>query len=339
MSWREEGISAVRRSRELAGSAGVGASPGGYSDGGARTERLAWPGARPRQPVGLLKGGIVRQWRRDGIPIDDEDLGDLASCDGEALCEFEGVRFRFTAESIAGHPVEPAPRHGNAVVLTLRQIGGRGSRAASIWSSSPRPAPWPRQAAKNGSAGSLPTPSRSPTARLVATSARSSSTRPRTSSPAVRPPDGRPPRAPRRARAGGPRRPTGQAAHRLLAGLVDVEQAIEAADPKDAHDALVGARQSDGAGAPAPSGADRHGQPRGVDERDFAEVDDDRPGALLEALRNGLVEPRRGVSIDLAAQHDHRDMLRGVHEPHPEAEPRRSQPSDRWQLATRDRDV
>ncbi len=114
----------MRRSRELAGSAGVGASPGGYSDGGARTERLAWPGARPRQPVGLLKGGIVRQWRRDGIPIDDEDLGDLASCDGEALCEFEGVRFRFTAESIAGHPVEPAPRHGNAVVLTLRQIGG-----------------------------------------------------------------------------------------------------------------------------------------------------------------------------------------------------------------------
>jgi hypothetical protein len=64
----------------------------------------------------------VRQWYRDGLPIDERDLGDLAARDGEALCECGGLHFRFTAETIAGHPVQPAPRHSAAVVLTLRQI-------------------------------------------------------------------------------------------------------------------------------------------------------------------------------------------------------------------------
>jgi hypothetical protein len=74
----------------------------------------------------------VRQWRRNGIPIDDGDLGDLASSDGEALCEFGGVRFRFTAETIERHPRQAAPRRAAAVVLTLRQIGSPQGAAGGI---------------------------------------------------------------------------------------------------------------------------------------------------------------------------------------------------------------
>ena len=90
----------------------------------ARATRPDWAGQRGTLPETSLKGGTVGQWRADGIPISEEDLADLASRDGEALCEFDGVHFRFTAESVAGHPVGPARRHASTVVLTLRQIGG-----------------------------------------------------------------------------------------------------------------------------------------------------------------------------------------------------------------------
>ncbi len=64
----------------------------------------------------------MRQWSRNGIPVDDDDLGDLASSDGEALCEFGDVRFRFTVETVERHRGQAAPGRGAAVVLTLRQI-------------------------------------------------------------------------------------------------------------------------------------------------------------------------------------------------------------------------
>jgi hypothetical protein len=78
--------------------------------------------ARRRRPIDTPKGDIVRRWSKDGIPIDDEELGDLAASDGEAFCELDGVRFRFTAATIERRPARPAPRHDAAVVLTLRQI-------------------------------------------------------------------------------------------------------------------------------------------------------------------------------------------------------------------------
>ncbi len=65
----------------------------------------------------------MRQWRKDGIPITEADLGDLATSDGEAYCEFGGLRFRFTAETIGRQAWQPAPPPGAAAVLTLRQVG------------------------------------------------------------------------------------------------------------------------------------------------------------------------------------------------------------------------
>ena len=64
----------------------------------------------------------MTQWHRDGIAIDDSDLGDLAASNGEALYEFGGVRLRFTAETIARSAARPADR--TAALLTLRQVDG-----------------------------------------------------------------------------------------------------------------------------------------------------------------------------------------------------------------------
>ena len=64
----------------------------------------------------------MSQWRKDGHPIADEEIADLAFYDGEALCELGGVRFRFTVETIDAHVANPARQPAGAVVLTLRQI-------------------------------------------------------------------------------------------------------------------------------------------------------------------------------------------------------------------------
>ena len=62
------------------------------------------------------------QWCRDGIAINEQDLGDLAAGDGETLCEFAGRHFRLTAETIERQPEHPAAPGAAAAVLTLRQI-------------------------------------------------------------------------------------------------------------------------------------------------------------------------------------------------------------------------
>ena len=62
------------------------------------------------------------KWRKDGRLIADEEIADLASYDGEALCELGGVRFRFTVETVDPHVANPAREPAAAVVLTLRQI-------------------------------------------------------------------------------------------------------------------------------------------------------------------------------------------------------------------------
>jgi hypothetical protein len=64
----------------------------------------------------------VRQWRKNGIAIDDAELGDLAASDCEAVCELDGVRLRFTAETITARFWQCAVAQGAALVLTLRQI-------------------------------------------------------------------------------------------------------------------------------------------------------------------------------------------------------------------------
>jgi hypothetical protein len=64
----------------------------------------------------------VRKWRKNGIAIDDAELGDLAASDCEAVFELDGVRLRFTAETIAARFWQSAVGQGAALVLTLRQI-------------------------------------------------------------------------------------------------------------------------------------------------------------------------------------------------------------------------
>jgi hypothetical protein len=64
----------------------------------------------------------MRQWRKNGVPIDEKDLCDLASNDGETLCELGGWRFRFTARTIRRQTAQPASGHDAAAVFTLRQV-------------------------------------------------------------------------------------------------------------------------------------------------------------------------------------------------------------------------
>ena len=66
----------------------------------------------------------MRQWRKDGIAIGDAELCNLAAHDCEAFCELNGVRLRFTAETIDRHPSRRYGRQASTMVLTLRQVGG-----------------------------------------------------------------------------------------------------------------------------------------------------------------------------------------------------------------------
>jgi hypothetical protein len=65
----------------------------------------------------------MRQWRKDGLPVDDEDLAALGQTDTVALIEYAGTMFRFTAETIAGHHSRQGQRSGGTVVLALRELG------------------------------------------------------------------------------------------------------------------------------------------------------------------------------------------------------------------------
>ena len=72
----------------------------------------------------------MTQWHKDGIPLDDERLADLALTDTDILCEYAGTTFRFTAETVAGHPLRRAPARGGTAVLALRELGAPGRDGA-----------------------------------------------------------------------------------------------------------------------------------------------------------------------------------------------------------------
>jgi hypothetical protein len=63
----------------------------------------------------------MTQWRKDGRPLSDDDLAELAMSDGQAVCEFAGAAFRFTASTVPAR--RPGRRRGGTVVLSLRQLG------------------------------------------------------------------------------------------------------------------------------------------------------------------------------------------------------------------------
>jgi hypothetical protein len=61
-------------------------------------------------------------WHKDGLPLSDEDLADLALSDEGAVCECAGVTFRFAAVIVVSRH-QSLPGHHGTVVLTLRQLG------------------------------------------------------------------------------------------------------------------------------------------------------------------------------------------------------------------------
>ena len=63
----------------------------------------------------------MAQWHKDGQPIDDQDLADLALTDSDTLCEYDGAVFRFTAETVVDRSSLP-PTSGGTVVLALRRL-------------------------------------------------------------------------------------------------------------------------------------------------------------------------------------------------------------------------
>lgn len=72
----------------------------------------------------------MSQWLKDGVPIDDDDLADLALVDTDIRCEYAGTTFRFTAETVAGHSIGRERSNGGTAVLALRELGAADSGLA-----------------------------------------------------------------------------------------------------------------------------------------------------------------------------------------------------------------
>jgi hypothetical protein len=64
----------------------------------------------------------MMQWYKDGRPIGDDDLADLAQTDTDTVCEFAGITFRFTAETVSGHSLRRLESGGGTAVLALREL-------------------------------------------------------------------------------------------------------------------------------------------------------------------------------------------------------------------------
>ncbi len=71
----------------------------------------------------------MTQWYKDGTPLSDDDLADLALGDAVALCECSGIPFRFAAAVVGSRHRNLIGHHGT-VVLTLRQVGAPDPRRA-----------------------------------------------------------------------------------------------------------------------------------------------------------------------------------------------------------------
>jgi len=72
------------------------------------------------------KGGIVTGWRCDGQQLTEDELGALGQCDGEALCDYAGVAFRFRAETVVPRTADRSLPGESTTVMTLRRLGGAG---------------------------------------------------------------------------------------------------------------------------------------------------------------------------------------------------------------------
>jgi hypothetical protein len=72
----------------------------------------------------------MMQWHKDGVPLDDERIADLALSDTDIQCEYAGTTFRFTAETVAGHSPRRTHVSGGTAVLALRELGALGRDGA-----------------------------------------------------------------------------------------------------------------------------------------------------------------------------------------------------------------
>jgi len=76
----------------------------------------------------------MAQWQRNGRPLSDEQVAALGLSDGEVLCDYGGVAFRFTAESVRPREAERGLHGETTTVLTLARLdgGGRGSAVCLV---------------------------------------------------------------------------------------------------------------------------------------------------------------------------------------------------------------
>jgi hypothetical protein len=65
----------------------------------------------------------MNRWHKDGHPLDDEDLAELALVDSDTHCEYAGITFRFTAETVSRPASRRAGSTGGTAVLALRELG------------------------------------------------------------------------------------------------------------------------------------------------------------------------------------------------------------------------
>ena len=65
----------------------------------------------------------MTRWHKDGRPIGDKELADLALSDTDTLCEYAGTTFRFTAETVTDHSPTGTGSNGGTAVLALRELG------------------------------------------------------------------------------------------------------------------------------------------------------------------------------------------------------------------------
>jgi hypothetical protein len=66
----------------------------------------------------------MTQWHCDGRPLGDADLAELGLDDGDAVCEYAGAAFRFSAQTVPARRLGRGGRPGGTVVLSLRQMSG-----------------------------------------------------------------------------------------------------------------------------------------------------------------------------------------------------------------------
>lgn len=73
----------------------------------------------------------MTQWHSNGRPLSEEQVAALGLSEGEVLCEYEGVAFRFTAEHV-GPRDEGHELHGETTtVLSLVTLDG-ASRGTAV---------------------------------------------------------------------------------------------------------------------------------------------------------------------------------------------------------------